>query len=73
MTVSERSVKKHAQTDIFVHKFSVCNVLNVANNKIKPNLFFLGGILVHLVLIPCSYSFFSVELTRAEIKPFTNI
>lgn len=47
-----RSVKKHAQTDKFVHKFRVRNVLNVAIIKKNHNPLFLGGILVHLVLIP---------------------
>lgn len=53
MTGSVRSVKKHAQTDKFVHKFRVRNVLNVTIILKNHNPFFLGGILVHLALVPC--------------------
>lgn len=38
-----RSMKKHAQTDKFVHKFRVRNVLNVAIIKKKSQSFIFGG------------------------------
>lgn len=45
--------EKTPQTDTLVLKFRACNILNVANNSKKHNLFFLGRILVHLALISC--------------------
>lgn len=45
--------EKTPQTDTLVLKFRACNILNVANNSKKHNLYFLGGNFSSFTLISC--------------------